>query len=176
MRFNEFSNKRVKETIPAVTSKDLKSLNPATLQATKNLAGKVDNKIAAAIGGKPDPTADKTPMPPGVQSQANIQPSAIQQAQARASDNIKKVPEIPAVGSQLVLPDKDTKRPGSFTIGNIKGDDITLKPIKTTPGEPRIDVVVKKKDLEKTMAAVSPDNKGTGTTSGSPLAPKQGIR
>jgi len=174
MRFTEFSNRKIGETIPAVTGKDLRSLNPATLQATKNLAGKIGNKIATAIGGKPDPTADKTPMPPGVQAQATVQPSAIQQA--KAADAVKKAPEIPAVGSQLVLPDKDTKKPGSFTIGNIKGDDITLKPIKTTPGEPRIDVVVKKKDLEKTMSAVAPDNAGNSTASASPLAAKQGMR
>lgn len=176
MRFTEFSNRKIGETIPAVTGKDLKSLNPATLQATKNLAGKIGNKIATAIGGKPDPTADKTPMPPGVQAQAAVQPSAIQQAQAKAANADTKAPEIPAVGSQLVLPDKDTKKPGSFTIGNIKGDDITLKPIKTTPGEPRIDVVVKKKDLEKTMAAVSPDNAGNNAAGASPLASKQGMR
>jgi hypothetical protein len=91
MRFTEFSNRKIGETIPAVTGKDLRSLNPATLQATKNLAGKIGNKIATAIGGKPDPTADKTPMPPGVQAQATVQPSAIQQA--KAADAVKKAPE-----------------------------------------------------------------------------------
>lgn len=154
MRFREFSIKN--EAIPAVTNKDLRALGPAAIQATKNLAGKVSNKIAAAIGKPTDPTAAKTPMPPGLQAQANVQPSAIQQAQAQAAEKQKQKPEIPAVGSQLVLPDRDTKKPGSFTIGTVRGDNITLKPVKVEPNQPKVDVTVKKTDLEKTLAAIDP--------------------
>jgi hypothetical protein len=175
MRFREFS--KIDESMPAVTSKDLRSIGPAILQATKNLSGTVKNKIAAAVGQKaPDPAAKNAPVPPGMQAQANVQPSAIQQAQAAVANNIKKTPEIPAVGSQLVLPDKDTKRPGSFTIGAIKGDDITLKPVKSAPNEPRVDVIVKKKDLTNTLSAVSPDDPTAAPANKSPLAPKQGLR
>jgi hypothetical protein len=165
MRFREFS--KVDEAIPAVTSRDLKSLNPATIQATKNLAGKISNKIASAVGKPTDPNADKTQVPPGLQAQANVQPSAIQQAQAQAADKTQQKPEIPAVGSQLVLPDKDTKKPGSFTIGNIRGDNITLKPVKTDPTQPKVDVTVKKTDLEKTLSAVDP--KADSSTNTNPV-------
>lgn len=174
MRFKEFS--KTNETIPAVTSKDLRSLGPATLQATKNLAGKVKDKIAVAIGQKKaTPPTDNVQVPPGIQSQTNIQPSAIQQAQAAAANDIKKTPSIPAVGSQLVLPDKDTKKPGSFTIGSIRGDDITLKPVKSTPNEPKVDVIVKKKDLANTLSTINPNDIQSNTNK-SPLAPKQGLR
>jgi hypothetical protein len=157
MRFREFS--KIDESMPAVTSKDLRSIGPAILQATKNLSGTVKNKIAAAVGQKaPDPAAKNAPVPPGMQAQANVQPSAIQQAQA------------------AVAPDKDTKRPGSFTIGAIKGDDITLKPVKSAPNEPRVDVIVKKKDLTNTLSAVSPDDPTAAPANKSPLAPKQGLR
>jgi hypothetical protein len=176
MRFREFS--KIDESMPAVTSKDLRSLSPAILQATKNLSGTIKNKIATAVGQKvSDPAAKNATVPPGTQAQANVQPSAIQQAQAQQANAVKKPPEIPAIGSQLVLPDKDTKKPGSFTIGSIKGDDITLKPVKSAPNEPRVDVIVKKKDLTNTLSAINPDEPGAATPANkSPLAPKQGLR
>ena len=177
MRFREFS--KIDESMPAVTSKDLRSLSPAILQATKNLSGTIKNKIATAVGQKvSNPAAANATVPPGMQSQANVQPSAIQQAQAAAANTVKKPPPIPAVGSQLVLPDKDTKKPGSFTIGAIKGDDITLKPVKSAPNEPRVDVIVKKKDLTNTLSAINPDDPTSTATpvNKSPLAPKQGLR
>jgi hypothetical protein len=176
MRFREFY--KIDESMPAVTSRDLRTLGPAALQATKNLAGNVKDKIAAAIGQKKsNPAAGSAPVPPGIQAQANVQPSAIQQAQAAVANNVRKPPVIPAVGSQLVLPDMDTKKPGSFTIGSIKGDDITLKPVKTTPNAPRIDVIVKKKDLSNTLSTINPDDQSnTAAKPASPLAPKQGLR
>jgi hypothetical protein len=176
MRFREFF--KIDEAIPAVTAKDLRSMGPATLKATQNLAGQVKDKIAAAVGQKaPDPAAKNATVPPGIQAQANVQPSAIQQAQAQQANNIKKPPVIPAIGSQLVLPDRDTKKPSSFTIGSIKGDDITLKPVKSTPNDPKVDVTVKKKDLSNALTALNPDDPTSAAPANkSPLAPKQGLR
>jgi hypothetical protein len=159
MRFREF--KSVKEAIPAVTQKDLKAVSPNLLQMTKDLSGKINDKIATAVGkSPPDPKAMKVQVPPGIQQQMQVQPTAIQQAQQQAAQQAKpELAKIPTVGSQLVLPDKDTKKPASYTIKALKGNDITLDPIKNNPNDPRIDVTVKKKDLQNTLTALDPNNK-----------------
>jgi len=159
MRFREF--KSVNENTPAVIQKDLKTLSPNLIQMTKDLSGKISDKIAAAVGqAPPDPKASKIQMPPGMQSQMQVQPTAIQQAQKQASQQQAKakLPPIPAVGSQIVLPDLDTKKPGSFTIKKA-GPEVTLEPVKQTPNAPRVNVIVKQKDLGQALAAVDPNNK-----------------
>lgn len=158
MRFREF--KDLKENTPAVTTKDLKTLNPNIIQMTKDMSGKISNKIAAAIGKSiPDPKADKTQVPPGIQSQMQVQPTAIQQAQKQAVQQQSKpqTTKIPAVGSQVVLPDLDTKKPGSFVIKKA-GPEVTLEPVKKTPNAPKVNVIVKQKDLGQALAAVDPNN------------------
>lgn len=158
MRFREFQS--LKENTPAVTSKDLKTLNPNVIQMTKDLGSKISDKIAAAVGKAPsDPKASKTQVPPGIQSQAQIQPTAIQQAQKQVAQQQAKpkTPTIPAVGSQIVLPDLDTEKPGSFTIKKT-GPEVTLEPVKTTPNAPKVNVIVKQKDLGQALAAVDPNN------------------
>ena len=159
MRFNEF--KTFKENTPAVTSRDIKSLSPGVIQMTKDLSGKISNKIATAVGQAPvDPKASKVQVPAGMQSQMQIQPTAIQQAQKQAElEKAKaKTPTIPAVGSQIVLPDIDTKKPGSYTIKKA-GPEVTLEPVKQNPSAPRVNVIVKQKDLGQALAAVDPNNK-----------------
>jgi hypothetical protein len=158
MRFREFTN----EAIPAVTRKDLSAVSPNLIQMTQNLSGKVKDKIASAVGkSPPDPNADKTQIPPAMQSQMQVQPSAIQQAQQQSAQqqDKTKLTTIPTVGSQLVLPDKDTKKPASFVIKALKGNDITLDPVKSNPNDPKVDVTVKKKDLQQTLTALDPNNK-----------------
>ena len=159
MRFNEF--KSFRENTPAVTSRDLKTLNPNLIQMTKDLSGKVSDKIATAIGkAPPDPNASKIQVPPGMQSQMQVQPTAIQQAQKQAAQQQAKptLAPVPAVGSQIVLPDLDTKKPGSFTIKKT-GPEVTLEPVKKTPNAPRVNVMVKQKDLQNTLSTLDPNNK-----------------
>jgi len=159
MRFREF--KSVRENTPAVTQQDLKKLNPGLIQMTKDLSGKIGDKIAAAVGkAPPDPKATNVQMPPGTQSQMQVQPTAIQQAQKQADQQQakSKTLTIPAVGSQIVLPDLDTKKPGSFTIKKA-GPEVTLEPVKQTANAPRVNVIVKQKDLGQALAAVDPNNK-----------------
>lgn len=158
MRFSEF--KRLQENTPAVTSRDLKSLGPAALKMTKDLGGKISDKIATAVGKEPDPNASKIQVPPGMQSQMQVQPTAIQQAQKQAAQQLAKpkVMPIPAVGSQIVLPDLDTKKPGSFTIKK-SGPEVTLEPVKQTPNAPKVNVIVKQKDLQNTLSTLDPNNK-----------------
>jgi hypothetical protein len=158
MRFSEF--KRLQENTPAVTSRDLKSLGPAALKMTKDLGSKISDKISAAVGQEPDPRASKIQVPPGLQQQAQPQASAIQQAQKQAAQQLAKpkVMPIPAVGSQIVLPDLDTKKPGSFTIKK-SGPEVTLEPVKQTPNAPRVNVIVKQKDLQNTLSTLDPNNK-----------------
>jgi hypothetical protein len=158
MRFNEF--KSFRENTPAVTSRDLKTLNPNLIQMTKDLSGKVSDKIATAVGQTPDPKASKIQVPPGMQSQMQVQPTAIQQAQKQAAQQQAKptLAPVPAVGSQIVLPDLDTKKPGSFTIKKT-GPEVTLEPVKKTPNAPRVNVMVKQKDLQNTLTTLDPNNK-----------------
>jgi hypothetical protein len=159
MRFREF--KSINENTPAVIQRDLKTLSPNLIQMTKDLSGKIGNKIAAAVGqAPPDPKASKIQVPPGMQSQMQVQPTAIQQAQKQVAQQQAKpkTPTIPAVGSQIVLPDLDTKKPGSFTIKKT-GSEVTLEPVKQTANAPRVNVIVKPNDLEKALAAVDPNSK-----------------
>jgi hypothetical protein len=159
MRFREF--KSVKENTPAVIQKDLKTLSPNLIQMTKDLSGKIGDKIAAAVGkAPPDPKASKIQMPPGMQSQMQVQPTAIQQAQKQAAQQQTKtkLAPVPAVGSQIVLPDLDTKKPGSFTIKKA-GPEVTLEPVKQTPNSPKVNVIVKQKDLQNTLTTLDPNNK-----------------
>jgi len=159
MRFREF--KSINENTPAVIQRDLKTLSPNLIQMTKDLSGKIGNKIAAAVGqAPPDPKASKIQVPPGMQSQMQVQPTAIQQAHKQVAQQQAKpkTPTIPAVGSQIVLPDLDTKKPGSFTIKKT-GSEVTLEPVKQTANAPRVNVIVKPNDLEKALAAVDPNSK-----------------
>jgi hypothetical protein len=158
MRFREF--KRLQENTPAVTSRDLKSLGPAALKMTKDLGSKISDKISASVGQEPDPRASKIQVPPGLQQQAQPQASAIQQAQKQAAQlkTKPKVMPIPAVGSQIVLPDLDTKKPGSFTIKK-SGPEVTLEPVKQTANAPKVNVIVKQKDLQNTLTTLDPNNK-----------------
>ena len=159
MRFREF--KSIKENTPAVIQKDLKTLSPNLIQMTKDLSGKIGNKIAAAVGQAPlDPKASKIQMPPGMQSQMQVQPTAIQQAQKQVAQQQTKtkLAPVPAVGSQIVLPDLDTKKPGSFTIKK-SGPEVTLEPVKQTANAPKVNVIVKQKDLQNTLTTLDPNNK-----------------
>jgi len=158
MRFKEFSKSTVDEAIPAVMPKDLKSVGPGVLQATKNLSQQIATKLAAAAGtAKPGATAKTPPeagtaISPGPTTQ--LTPTAVQQAQAAATAKTPKPPEIPAIGSQLVLPDKDTKKPASFTIKSMRGNDIDLTPVGARPTDPKIDVTVKKPDLQRALSTL----------------------
>ena len=159
MRFREF--KSIKENTPAVIQKDLKTLSPNLIQMTKDLSGKIGNKIAAAVGqAPPDPKASKIQVPPGMQSQMQVQPTAIQQAQKQVAQQQTKtkLAPVPAVGSQIVLPDLDTKKPGSFTIKKA-GPEVTLEPVKQTANAPKVNVIVKQKDLQNTLTTLDPNNK-----------------
>ena len=159
MRFREF--KSVNENTPAVIQKDIKTLSPNLIQMTKDLSGKIGNKIAAAVGQAPlDPKASKIQVPPGMQSQMQVQPTAIQQAQKQVAQQQTKtkLAPVPAVGSQIVLPDLDTKKPGSFTIKKA-GPEVTLEPVKQTANAPKVNVIVKQKDLPNTLTTLDPNNK-----------------
>jgi hypothetical protein len=153
MRFKEFD---IKEAIPAVTAKDLKAVGPNVLQATKNLSQQIASKLASATGkAKPTvaPPKAAAPVTPGPTT-TQLTPQAIQQAQAAATAKLSKPPEIPAIGSQLVLPDKDTKKPASFTIKTMKGNDVDLTPVGAKPTDPKVDVTVKKPDLQKALSTL----------------------
>lgn len=159
MRFREF--KSINENTPAVIQRDLKTLSPNLIQMTKDLSGKIGNKIAAAVGqSPPDPKASKIQVPPGMQSQMQVQPTAIQQAQKQVAQQQTKtkLAPVPAVGSQIVLPDLDTKKPGSFTIKKA-GPEVTLEPVKQTANAPKVNVIVKQKDLQNTLTTLDPNNK-----------------
>jgi hypothetical protein len=158
MRFKEFSKRTVDEAIPAVMPRDMKSVGPGVIQATKNLSQQIMGKLAAAAGtAKPGaaqqaPPEAGTPVSPGPTTQ--LTPTAIQQAQAAAATKATKLPDIPAIGSQLVLPDKDTKKPASFTIKSMRGNDVDLTPVGSKPTDPKIDVTVKKPDLQRALSAL----------------------
>lgn len=132
MRFKEFNpQKQIDELMPAIGTA-LRTVGGATIQATRN---------AATMGAK---------------KLQGIKPVGQQATQNKdtASGGIA----IPAVGSEIVLPDKDTKQPASYTIKTMRGNDVELEPVTTAKktNEPKLSVKVNRRDLENTLKAVSP--------------------
>ena len=68
----------------------------------------------------------------------------------------KAAPSIPVVNTQLVLPDKETKRPGIYKVKSIKSGEVELDPAgqPTVPGKPKLSVKVRQSDLQNTLNAL----------------------
>jgi hypothetical protein len=145
MRFKEFkSDKKIDELMPAIGTA-LRSVGGAAIQATRNAAS-MGSKAAKGI---------KTVAPTTKAVSQN------QTGQGTASGGIT----IPAVGSEIVLPDRDTKQPASFTIKNMKGNEVELEPITTAKqtNDPKLNIKVNRRDLENTLKAVSPQSQDKRT-------------
>ncbi len=143
MRFKEFKpTQQVDELMPAV-GMALRTVGGAAIQATRN---------AAAMGAKAVQGAAK-----GVKTVANTA-NAVAQTQAGQMT-------IPAIGSEIVLPDKDTKKPTSYTVKSMKGSDVELEPVGTAKqtNDPKLSVKVNRRDLENTLKAVSPQSQDKRT-------------
>ncbi len=149
MRFKEFNSKRTDERMPAI-GRALKTVGGAAIQATRN---------AATMGAKAVQGAAK-----GVKTVANTA-GAVAQANAGQTQQTTQQISIPAVGSEIVLPDLDTKKPGSYTIKSMRGNDVELEPVGTAKqtNEPRLSVKVNRRDLENTLKAVSPQSQDKRT-------------
>lgn len=162
MRFGEFNphRKKVDEIIPAV-GQALKTVGSSAIAATKALAGTVQKGMRAP--GSMIPKGVK--LPPGAPNtgtgmqgvgQAATPPSKFSTQQPSTSDATKNM-QIPAVGSKIVLPDRDTKKPNTYTIKSMRGNDVDITPsapVKT--GDPNVDIKVKAKDLQNTLKAIDP--------------------
>lgn len=149
MRFREFKpQKQIDELIPAI-GQALKGVGGAAIQATRN---------AAAMGTKTVQGAVKGVKTVGSTAKAVAQ---TQLGKGTASGGI----EIPAVGSEIVLPDKDTKKPASYTIKSIKGNDVEISPIikQSQNKDPTVSMKINRRDLENTLKAVSPETQGKTT-------------
>ena len=113
MRFKEFKpQQQIDELVPAI-GQALKTVGGAAIQATRNAASMAAKKVT-----KPGTTSpNQTTSPQGLNKTVTDEPvGAI---------------AIPAVGSEIVLPDKDTKKPGSFTIKSTRGNNVELSPVVT---------------------------------------------
>lgn len=149
MRFKEFKpHQQVDELMPAIGTA-LRGVGGAALQATRN---------AASMGAKAVQGAAK-----GVKTVASTAKAVAQTntGKGTASGGI----EIPAVGSEIVLPDKDTKKPASYTIKGMRGNDIELEPVTTAnkTNDPKLNITVNRRDLENTLKAVSPETQDKRT-------------
>ena len=143
MRFKEFNSKRTDERMPAIGSA-LKTVGGAAIQATRN---------AAAMGAKAVQGAAQ-----GVKTVANTAKAVAQPNMGQTDQPSSQQMVIPAVGSEIVLPDLDTKKPGSYTIKSMRGSEVELEPVGTAKqtNEPKLSVKVNRRDLENTLKAVSP--------------------
>ena len=150
MRFKEFNPKKTDEAMPAI-GQALRKVGGATIQATRN---------AAAMGAKAIQGAAQ-----GVKTVANTAKAVAQTQAGQTQNTAQQQMSIPAVGSEIVLPDLDTKRPGSFTIKSTTGNEVELEPVGTAKqtNEPKLSVRVNKRDLENTLKAVSPQSQDKGT-------------
>ena len=150
MRFKEFNSKRTDERMPAIGSA-LKTVGGAAIQATR---------AAADMGAKAVQGAAK-----GVKTVANTAKAVAQTNLGQTQNTAQQQMSIPAVGSEIVLPDLDTKRPGSFTIKSTTGNEVELEPVTTAnqTNQPKISVRVNKRDLENTLKAVSPQSQDKRT-------------
>ena len=149
MRFKEFNSKRTDERMPAIGSA-LKTVGGAAIQATRN---------AAAMGAKAVQGAAQ-----GVKTVANTA-KTVAQTQAGQTTQPTQQMAIPVVGSEIVLPDLDTKKPGSYTVKSMRGSEVELEPVGTAKqtNEPKLSVKVNRRDLENTLKAVSPQSQDKRT-------------
>ncbi len=150
MRFKEFNSKRTDERMPAIGSA-LKTVGGAAIQATRN---------AAAMGAKAVQGAAQ-----GVKTVANTAKAVAQTQAGQTQQATQQQMAIPAVGSEIVLPDLDTKRPGSYTVKSMRGNEVELEPVVTAKqtNEPKLSVKVNRRDLENTLKAVSPQSQDKRT-------------
>lgn len=150
MRFKEFNSKRTDERMPAIGSA-LKTVGGAAIQATR---------AAADMGAKAVQGAAK-----GVKTVANTAKAVAQTNLGQTQNTAQQQMSIPAVGSEIVLPDLDTKKPGSFTIKSTTGNEVELEPVTTAKqtNQPKLSVRVNKRDLENTLKAVSPQSQDKRT-------------
>ena len=149
MRFKEFNSKRTDERMPAIGSA-LKTVGGAAIQATRN---------AAAMGAKAVQGAAQ-----GVKTVANTAKAVAQTQTGQTTQPTQQI-AIPAVGSEIVLPDLDTKKPGSYTVKSMKGSEVELEPVVTAKqtNQPKLSVKVNRRDLENTLKAVSPQSQDKRT-------------
>lgn len=143
MRFREFNRRQnVSELVPAI-GQGLRAVGGAAIKATQNAVGMATKSL-----GKLAPTKPGTPAAPT---------TGADKTKTAATDTVAS---IPAVGSEIVLPDKDTKRPASFTIKGVKGGEVELQPVTTASksGDPKVSVKVRMQDLQNTMKALTPDD------------------
>lgn len=135
MRFKEFNPQREINELMPAIGNALKSVGGATIQATRN---------AAAMGTK----ATKGTKPLVQPKLSNTSPNA-----------------IPAVGSEIVLPDKDTKKPSSYTIRSMRGNDVELEPVTTAKqiNDPKLNIKVNRRDLENTLKSLTPQSRDQRT-------------
>ena len=149
MRFKEFNSKRTDERMPAIGSA-LKTVGGAAIQATRN---------AAAMGAKAVQGAAQ-----GVKTVANTAKAVAQTQTGQTTQPTQQI-AIPAVGSEIVLPDLDTKKPGSYTVKSMRGSEVELEPVGTAKqtNEPKLSVKVNRRDLENTLKAVSPQSQDKRT-------------
>lgn len=154
MRFKEFDPKRnsnldkqLDELVPAI-GLALRGVGGAAIQATRNAA----SMGAKALGG-----AKKIGQTVGSTA------AAVAQTQLGKTQDPNQ--SVPAVGSEIVLPDKDTKQPASYTIKSLRGNDVELEPVTKAKqtNDPKVSVQVNKRDLENTLKAVSPEAKDKRT-------------
>ena len=147
MRFKEFNPKRTDERMPAI-GQALKTVGGAAIQATRN---------AASMGAKAVQGAAK-----GIKTVASTAKAV---AQPNMGQTDQQQMAIPAVGSEIVLPDLDTKKPGSYTIKKMSGNEVELEPVGTAKqtNEPKLSVKVNRRDLENTLKAVSPQSQDKRT-------------
>lgn len=68
---------------------------------------------------------------------------------------------VPAIGKQVILPDRDTKRPAPYTIKKITGGEAELTPagMATSPTKPSLVVKVRLPDLQNSMNALGAGKK-----------------
>lgn len=146
MRFREFDpNKKqpldsqLDELVPAI-GLALRGVGGAAIQATRN---------AAKMGAKAVAGAKKVGQTVG------------STAAAVAGQQM----DIPAVGSEIVLPDKDTKQPATYTIAAMRGNDVDLQPVTQAKNtnQPKVSVKVNKRDLQNTLKAVDPNTQDKRT-------------
>ena len=133
MRFKEFKPRRkVDELMPAITGPDLKGVGGALIQATRNAVDMVRKKAS---------TSNQTG------TNQKVDPNA--------------EPSIPAVGATVILPDKDTKKPGTFKVTNMVGGNAELEPIVPAgkTNQPKTTISVRQNDLKQAVKATSPETK-----------------
>jgi hypothetical protein len=142
MRYSEFS-KKINEAIPLLG---------------KLAANTIKSAVAKTVVGPPIRNFDKKnkTVPVDDRTQFKMQDQSANSQEPETRQVIQAPPtQLPQIGSEINLPDKETNKMTPFLVKKVQGPDVMLEPnIRQSPNQPAVTIKVNQQDLLKTLKSI----------------------